>query len=134
MLALSALTGCWDRDPAASQAARPASAAPGKPVTASEFRHELVTLPLCGTPATDPFAGKPMCTVHFADGHLVVAGSGLVIRGYWEFQGDAVCRRDEREPVEQERCVRYERLPNGRFRNSDGVVVCIGPCTDRGEG
>jgi hypothetical protein len=117
------LTGCWKQEPA-----QPAA---GKPVSADEFRRELVDLPLCGTPATGPMAGKAMCTVHFANGHAMLAGSGVVARLFWQFQGDAVCRRDQHDPVEQERCVRYERLPNGRYRNSDGVVICIGPCTEQ---
>ena len=117
------LTGCWEREPA-----QPAA---GKPVSADDFRRELVDLPLCGTPATGPVAGKAMCTIHFADGNATLAGSGVVARGFWQFEGDAVCRRDQRDPVEQERCVRYERLANGRFRNSDGVVICIGPCAER---
>ena len=117
------LTGCWEREPAQPVA--------GKPVSADDFRRELVDLPLCGTPATGPVAGKAMCTIHFADGSATLAGSGVVARGFWQFEGDAVCRRDQRDPVEQERCVRYERLANGRFRNSDGVVICIGPCAER---
>lgn len=129
MMVLPMLTGCWQREPSAPAGGNPTAA--GRPVTAGEFRRELVNLPLCGTPATDSYAGKTMCTVHFADGRLTLAGSGVVVRGFWEFQGDAVCRRDEHEPVEQERCVRYERLANGRFRNSAGVVVCVGPCPER---
>jgi hypothetical protein len=112
--------GFWMREPTLPPA--------GRPVSADEFRRELVDLPLCGTPASGPVAGKAMCTVHFADGHGTLAGSGVVARLFWQFQGDAVCRRDQHDAVEQERCVRYERLPNGRYRNSDGVVMCIGPC------
>jgi hypothetical protein len=117
------MTGCFERQPAQPPA--------GKPVTADEFRRELVDVPLCGTPATGPVAGKSMCTIHFADGSATLAGSGVVARGFWQFEGDAVCRRDRRDPVEHERCVRYERLTDGRYRNSDGVVICIGPCADR---
>jgi hypothetical protein len=117
-LVLLILTGCWKQE----------QPAPGKPVSAGEFRRELVDLPLCGTPATGPMAGKPVCTVHFADGRAILVGSGVVARMFWQFQGDAVCRRDQHDPVEQERCVRYERLPDGRYRNSDGVTICIGPC------
>lgn len=116
-------TGCWKPQPAEPPA--------GQPVSAGEFRHELVDLPLCGTPATGPVAGKAVCTVHFADGRAMLAGAGVVARLLWQFQGDAVCRRDQHDAVEQERCVRYERLPNGRYRNSDGVVMCIGPCADK---
>lgn len=123
LLLLLMLTGCWEREPANPPA--------GQPVSADDFRRELVDLPLCGTPATGPVAGKTMCTIHFADGSATLAGSGVVARGFWQLQGDTVCRRDLRDPVEQERCVRYERLPNGRYRNSDGVVMCIGPCADR---
>jgi hypothetical protein len=109
----------------------PAASTAGQPVSADEFRRELVDVPLCGTPATGPAAGKAICTIHFADGGAIVAGAGMVARGYWQFEGDAVCRRDQRDPVEQERCVRYERLADGRYRNSDGVMVCFGPCTER---
>jgi hypothetical protein len=121
--ALLMLTGCWERQPAAPPT--------GQPVSADDFRRELVDLPLCGTPATGPMAGKAMCTIHFADGNATLAGSGVVARGFWQFAGDAVCRRDQRALVEQERCIRYERLANGRYRNSDGVVICIGPCPER---
>jgi hypothetical protein len=123
-IALLTLTGCWERGPA-----KPPPA--GQPVSADDFRRELVDVPLCGTPATGPVAGKAMCTTHFADGNWTLAGSGMVARGYWQFAGDAVCRRDQRDPVEQERCIRYERLADGRYRNSDGVVICIGPCGER---
>jgi hypothetical protein len=112
----------------ARQLATPAA---GQPVSADDFRRELIDVPLCGTPGTGPVAGKTMCTTHFADGNWTLAGSGLVARGLWQFAGDSVCRRDRTDPVEQERCVRYERLADGRYRNSDGVVVCIGPCTER---
>jgi hypothetical protein len=121
--ALLMVTGCFERP-----LTQPP---PGKPVSADDFRRDLVDVPLCGTPASGPVAGKAMCTIHFADGSATLAGSGVVARGFWQFEGDAVCRRDERDPVEQERCVRYERLANGRYRNSDGVVICIGPCADR---
>jgi hypothetical protein len=121
--ALLLLTGCSGKEPA-----QPAA---GEPVSAEAFRRDLVDLPLCGTPATGPLAGKAMCTIHFANGSATLTGSGVVARGYWQFQGDAVCRRDQRAPVEQELCVRYERLPNGRYRNSEGVTICIGPCGER---
>jgi hypothetical protein len=110
---------------------QPAMATAGHPVSADDFRRELVDMPLCGTPASGPVAGKAMCTTHFADGNWTLAGSGVVARGFWQFAGDSVCRRDRRDAVEQERCVRYERLADGRYRNSDGVVVCIGPCVER---
>jgi hypothetical protein len=123
LLAGSMLAGRLGRAPAAPMA--------GEPVSADDFRRELVDMPLCGTPASGPVAGKTMCTTHFADGNWTLAGSGMVARGLWQFEGDAVCRRDMREPVEQQHCVRYERLPDGRYRNSDGVVVCLGPCAVR---
>jgi hypothetical protein len=110
---------------------QPAMPGASQPVSADEFRRELVDMPLCGTPATGPVAGKALCTTHFADGNWTLAGSGLVARGFWQFAGDSVCRRDRGDPVEQERCVRYERLTNGRYRNSDGVVICVGPCAER---
>jgi hypothetical protein len=115
----------------AGRSGQPAAPAAGQPVSADDFRRELVDVPLCGTPATGPVAGKAMCTIHFGDGVATVAGAGMVARGYWQFEGDAVCRRDRRDPVEQERCVHYQRLADGRYRNSDGVVVCIGPCKER---
>jgi hypothetical protein len=120
-MALPMLAGCW------GHAAPPPD---GKPMSSDEFRRELVDLPLCGKPATGPYNGKAMCTIHFANGTTILAGSGAVASGFWQFEGDAVCRRDMRDPVEQERCVRYERLSNDRYRNSDGVVVCVGPCAE----
>jgi len=120
-VALAMLAGCWEAAPPPA----------GKPMSGDDFRRELLDLPLCGTPATGPVAGKAMCTVHLADGSTTLAGAGVVARGFWQFEGDTVCRRDIRAPVEQERCVRYERLPNGRYRNSDGVVFCVGPCAER---
>jgi hypothetical protein len=100
-------------------------------MSGDDFRRELLDLPLCGTPVSGPVSGKAVCTTHLTDGNLTLVGSGIVARGFWQFEGDAVCRRDTREPVEQEHCVRYERLPDGRYRNSDGVVVCLGPCAVR---
>ena len=116
---------------AGRSAREPAKPPVGQPVSAEDFRRELVDVPLCGTPASGPVAGKAMCTIHFADGSATLAGSGVVAHGFWQFEGDAVCRRDRRDPVDQERCVRYERLAGGRYRNSDGVVICIGPCAER---
>jgi hypothetical protein len=116
---------------AARSGQQPVTSAPGQPITADDFRRDLVDVPLCGTPASGPVAGRAMCTIHFSDGGAMLAGSGVVARGFWQFEGDAVCRRDEHDPVEQERCVRYERLANDRYRNSDGVVICRGPCADR---
>lgn len=112
-----ALTGCGDKP-----------TAPGQPMTADEFRRELIGMPLCGTPKTGPLAGKLMCTVHLADGTAVLAGSGLLARGLWDTNGNRICRRDAVEPADKRRCVDYERLPDNRYRNSDGVLFCIGPC------
>jgi hypothetical protein len=123
LLAGSMLAGRLGRQPLTAMA--------GQPVSADEFRRALVDMPLCGTPANGPVAGRAMCTVHFADGNWTLAGAGVVARGFWQFAGDAVCRRDRLDPVEQERCVRYERLADGRYRNSDGVVICVGPCAER---
>jgi hypothetical protein len=97
-------------------------------MSAEDFRRELLDLPLCGTPRAGPVAGRAMCTIHFTDGTATLAGAGMLARGLWEVVGDTVCRRDIRDPVDQGRCVSYERLPNGRYRNSDGVEFCIGPC------
>ena len=55
---LLGLAGCGD-------AAPPVTA---QPMSAEDFRRELVNVPLCGTPKTGPLAGKPMCTIHFGDG------------------------------------------------------------------
>jgi len=95
---------------------------------AQEFRRELVDVPLCGTPPTGPVAGKAMCTIHFTDGTATLAGAGVVARGFWEVQGRTICRRDIKDAADQRRCVSYERLSNGRYRNSDGVEFCLGPC------
>ena len=38
------------------------------------------------------------------------------------------CRRDALDPPDRRRCVGYERLANNRYRNTDGVEFCIGPC------
>ncbi len=116
--ALLVLAGCGE------------SAAPvtSEVMTVEDFRRDLINLPLCGTPNSGPLAGKAMCTVHFADGTATLAGAGIVARGVWEAQGRAICRRDVHEPADQQRCVTYERLSNGHFRNSDGVEFCLGPC------
>jgi len=119
--ALLVLAGCWE------QAPPPA----GEPMSADDFRRELVDVPLCGTPPTGPVAGKAMCTVHFTDGTATLAGAGVVARGLWEGEGNTICRRDIQEPADQRRCVSYERLPNGKYRNSDGVEFCLGPCPQR---
>jgi hypothetical protein len=118
LLATLVLIGC-------GQAPPPPTA---EPLSAEDFRRELVNLPLCGTPQTGPLAGKAMCTVHFADGTAVLAGNGMVARIAWEADGRSICRRDISEAASARLCVTYERLSNGRFRNSDGVEFCLGPC------
>ncbi len=117
-LVLLALFGCRETD-------QPSA---GQPMTADDFYRELVDVPLCGTPTTGEVAGKAMCTIHFTDGTATLAGAGIVARGFWEAAGDTICRRDIRAPADQRHCVSYGRLPNGRYRNSDGVEFCIGPC------
>lgn len=97
-------------------------------LTADEFRSELVGVPLCGTPEGGPLAGKALCTVHLADGTAILAGSGIFVRGLWEIDAGRVCRRNANDTAERRRCVDYERLGPHRYRNSDGVEFCIGPC------
>jgi hypothetical protein len=116
--ALLGLAGCGgDATPPAAE-----------PMSADEFRRELVNVPLCGTPKTGPLAGKAMCTIHFADGTATLAGDGIVARIVWDTDGRAICRRDISEPADARLCVTYERLSNGHYRNSDGVDFCLGPC------
>jgi hypothetical protein len=98
-------------------------------LTVDEFRRELVGLPLCGTPTSGPLAGKALCTVHLPDGTAILAGSGIVSRGVWEADGGRICRRNAHDPLERRRCVDYERIGPDRYRNSDGVEVCLGPCS-----
>src|ERR671932_663558 len=81
-----------------------------EPLTPEQFKQELVGVPLCGIPPTGPVAGKWLCTVHLPDGTAVAAGSGLLVRGVWEIDGDRVCRRNPQDPMERRRCVEYERL------------------------
>jgi hypothetical protein len=104
---------------------RPAAA---EKLTVDEFRRELVGVPLCGTPASGPLAGKALCTVHLPDGTAIVAGAGIVVRGLWEAASGRICRRNAHAEVDQQRCVDYERVAPDRFRNSDGVEFCLGPC------
>src|SRR4051794_40375254 len=99
-----------------------------EPLSGDQFKQELVGVPLCGVPPTGPVAGKWLCTVHLPDGTAVAAGSGLLVRGVWEMEGDRVCRRSPNDPLERRRCVEYERLGEGRYKNSDGVEFCLGPC------
>ena len=42
--------------------------------------------------------------------------------------GRRICRRDALDPPDRRRCVDYARLGNNRYRNSDGVEFCLGPC------
>ena len=116
---LFGLVGCGGAKPTA------------QPMTADEFRRELVNLPLCGTPNTGPLAGKAVCTIHFSDGTATLAGDKKIARGFWGTDGNSVCRRDASEAADQRRCVTYERLSDGRYRNSDGVEFCVGPCPGR---
>jgi hypothetical protein len=106
----------------------PLAQAVAEPLTVDEFRRELVGMPLCGTPTTGPLAGKALCTVHLPDGTAILAGAGLIVRGVWEADAGHICRRNARDPVERRRCVDYERVGQDRYRNSDGVEFCIGPC------
>ncbi len=119
-LALSALAGCSDSAPPPT----------GTAMNVDDFRRELVNLPLCGKPTTGPLAGKAMCTVHASDGSATLAGAGIVARGVWDTDGRSICRRDVSEAASERRCVTYERLTNGRYRNSDGVEFCLGPCPE----
>jgi hypothetical protein len=119
-LALLALAGCGESAPPPTATA----------MNVDDFRRELVNLPLCGKPTTGPLAGKAMCTVHASDGSATLAGAGLVARGVWDTDGRSICRRDVSEAANQRRCVSYERLSNGRYRNSDGVEFCLGPCPE----
>ena len=98
-------------------------------MSVDEFRRELVGLPLCGKLASGDLAGKIICTVHLADGAAVVAGSGMLARGFWDTDGKRICKRDALDPPDRRRCVDYARLGNNRYRNSDGVEFCIGPCS-----
>ena len=98
------------------------------PMTLEQFREELVGVPLCGTPPSGPFVGKTLCAVHLPEGAVVVAGAGIIIRGIWEFDDGRICRRSANDPMERRRCVEYERISEGRYKNSDGVEFCLGPC------
>ena len=120
LLALLVLAGCGDTTPVPT----------AEPMSVDDFRRELLNLPICGTPKTGPVAGKAMCTIHFTDGTVTLAGAGTVARGVWEVDGNTICRRDIRESAEQRRCVTYSRLSDGRYRNSDGVEFCLGPCPE----
>jgi hypothetical protein len=108
-------------------AAVPASA---QSLTIDEFRRELVGLPLCGTPNVGPLAGKALCTVHLPDGTAILSGSGILVRGIWEAEGGKICRRNAHDAPDRRRCVEYEHVGPNRYRNSDGVDFCIGPCPE----
>lgn len=99
-----------------------------EPLNIEQFRAELLGVPLCGTPTTGPLTGKALCTVHLPDGAAVVAGGGFLVRGLWEADGNQVCRRSKDDPLERRRCVTYERVDAHHYKNSDGVVACVGPC------
>jgi hypothetical protein len=101
-----------------------------QPMTVDEFRRELVGIPLCGTPDSGQFAGKQLCTVHLPDGTAILAGAGLVVYGVWEGRSGQVCRRNGVEAPDKARCVTYERVDRGHFKNSDGVGFCLGPCEE----
>ena len=105
----------------------PASA---QSLTIDEFRRELVGLPLCGTPNIGPLAGKALCTVHLPDGTAILSGSGILVRGIWEAEGGKICRRNAHDAPDRRRCVEYERMGSNRYRNSDGVEFCLGPCPE----
>ena len=105
----------------------PASA---QSLTVDEFRRDLVGLPLCGTPNVGPLAGKALCTVHLPDGTAILSGSGILVRGVWEAEGGKICRRNAHDAADRRRCVEYERVAPNRYRNSDGVDFCIGPCPE----
>ena len=100
-----------------------------QPMSVADFRRELVGMPLCGKASTGELAGKLICTVHLADGSAVVAGSGMLARGFWDTDGKRICKRDALDLFDRWRCVDYARLGNNRYRNSDGVEFCIGPCS-----
>ena len=119
-LLAASLAACSDSAPPTSQP---------QAMSVDEFRRELMGLPLCGKLAAGELAGKTICTVHLADGAAVVAGSGMLARGYWDTDGRRICRRDALDPPDRRRCVDYARLGNNRYRNSDGVEFCIGPCS-----
>jgi hypothetical protein len=99
-------------------------------LTVDEFRRELVGLPLCGTPNVGPLAGKALCTVHLPDGTAILSGSGILVRGVWEVEAGKICRRNAHDAPDRRRCVEYERMGPNRYRNSDDVEFCIGPCPE----
>src|SRR5690242_20727941 len=64
-----------------------------QPMSIADFRRELIGMPLCGKSPKGDLAGKLICTVHLADGTAVVAGSGVLARGFWDTDGRRICRR-----------------------------------------
>jgi hypothetical protein len=118
VLLAACLSGCGDDAPQTA----------AQPMSVADFRRELVSMPLCGKAKSGELAGKVICTVHLADGVAIVAGSGVLARGIWDTDGKRICRRDALDPPDRRRCVDYERLGNNRYRNSDGVEFCLGPC------
>lgn len=113
-----------------------ATATPGfaQTLTVDEFRRELVGLPLCGSPPAGPLAGKPLCTVHLPDGTAILAGSGILVRGVWDIEDGHICRRNAHDAPDRRHCVDYVRQGRDRFRNSDNVEFCIGPCAPSSSG
>ena len=119
--------GCFGAAAALLCAIAPVSAAN---LTPEEFRKELVGVPLCGSPSVGTLAGKNLCTVHLPDGTAVLAGAGIFVRGLWQEDGGRICRRNVHEPADRQHCVDYERTGPERYKNSDGVEFCIGPCPE----
>ena len=107
-----------------------AVSASAQSMTVDEFHRELVGMLLCGTPNVGPLAGKALCTVHLPDGTAILSGSGVLVRGIWEAEGGKICRRNAHDAPDRRRCVEYERVGPNRYRNSDGVDFCLGPCPE----
>src|SRR3954462_14297675 len=87
-----------------------------QPLTVDEFRRELVGVPLCGTPGSGPHAGKALCTVHLPDGTALLAGAGLGGYRPWAAENGQICRRNQHDPADKQRCVTYERVDRCHFR------------------
>jgi len=66
--------------------------------------------------------------LHLPDGTAILAGAGLVVYGLWAADNGQICRRNQHDPADKQRCVTYERVDRSHFRNSDGVAFCLGPC------
>jgi hypothetical protein len=66
--------------------------------------------------------------VHLPDGTAILAGAGLVVYGLWAADNGQICRRNQHDAADKQRCVTYERVDRSHFRNSDGVAFCLGPC------